>query len=63
MPTPIHHSRSLSGVLAATVSRIAPYAVVMLTGCALLWLSGFAPMPKVHDAVHDVRHAAGFPCH
>lgn len=24
---------------------------------------GFADMPAVHDAAHDVRHSLAFPCH
>jgi cobalt transporter subunit CbtB len=35
----------------------------MLMGTALLFLVGFAPMPAVHNAAHDTRHSAAFPCH
>ncbi|MDH5527735.1 MAG: CbtB-domain containing protein [Nitrospirota bacterium] len=49
--------------LSAALVKVAPFAVAILAGCALLWITGFAPLPAVHDAVHDVRHAAGFPCH
>lgn len=24
---------------------------------------GFAGMPAIHDAAHDVRHVLSFPCH
>ena len=47
----------------SALMQVAPYAVAMLAGAALLWITGFAPMPEVHAALHDVRHAAGFPCH
>lgn len=38
-------------------------AVGMLLGSALLLGVGFAHPAWVHDAAHDVRHGAGFPCH
>ena len=34
-----------------------------LVGTALIFLVGFAPMSAVHNAAHDTRHAAAFPCH
>jgi cobalt transporter subunit CbtB len=34
-----------------------------LVGTALIFLVGFAPMAAVHNAAHDTRHAAAFPCH
>lgn len=32
-------------------------------GALLIGGVGFASMPAVHDAAHDVRHVIGFPCH
>jgi cobalt transporter subunit CbtB len=32
-------------------------------GMALVYASGFAQVEAVHNAAHDARHAAGFPCH
>jgi cobalt transporter subunit CbtB len=34
-----------------------------LAGAALIFLVGFAPMSAVHNAAHDTRHTAAFPCH
>lgn len=34
-----------------------------LAGTALIFLVGFAPMSAVHNAAHDTRHTAAFPCH
>jgi cobalt transporter subunit CbtB len=34
-----------------------------LVGTALLFLVGFAPVSAVHNAAHDTRHTAAFPCH
>lgn len=44
-------------------SRLVAGLGAMLMGCALLFLIGFAPMPAVHNAAHDTRHSAAFPCH
>lgn len=40
-------------------------ASIFAAGLGLLLIGGvgFAAMPAVHDAAHDVRHAIGFPCH
>lgn len=34
-----------------------------MLGIFLVWGVGFAPIPSVHNAAHDTRHASGFPCH
>lgn len=46
----------------ATSQRGAAIGAMML-GSVLLFLVGFAPMPAVHNAAHDTRHSAAFPCH
>ncbi len=43
--------------------RLTSGIAAMLMGSALLFLVGFAPMPSVHNAAHDTRHSAAFPCH
>ncbi|ATQ77827.1 MULTISPECIES: CbtB domain-containing protein [Massilia] len=32
-------------------------------GIVLLYGAGFASMEALHNAAHDSRHSAGFPCH
>lgn len=32
-------------------------------GAVLLFGAGFASMETLHNAAHDSRHSAGFPCH
>lgn len=32
-------------------------------GAVLLFGAGFASMEALHNAAHDSRHSAGFPCH
>ena len=41
------------------------YVVVLDQGFLLSWIHGPAAfdMNLIHEALHDARHAAGFPCH
>ena len=32
-------------------------------GLAIVGIAGHAQTSALHDAAHDTRHAAGFPCH
>jgi cobalt transporter subunit CbtB len=34
-----------------------------IAGGVLIFLVGFAPLSAVHNAAHDTRHTAAFPCH
>lgn len=34
-----------------------------ILGLALLFAAGFAETHVLHNAAHDARHSAGFPCH
>lgn len=58
-PTPVTPSDSRALGLGGVLSNLVP----ALLGLALFGLVGFAPYPALHDAFHDIRHAAGFPCH
>jgi len=35
----------------------------LFLGIALLYFVGFTPAMAVHNAAHDTRHTAAFPCH
>jgi cobalt transporter subunit CbtB len=37
--------------------------VAAALGASLIYLAGFTEVPQVHNAAHDARHSAGFPCH
>ena len=41
------------------------YGVALDQGFLLSWIQGPAAfdMNLIHEALHDARHAAGFPCH
>lgn len=34
-----------------------------LLGCLVLWGVGFSHISAFHNAAHDTRHSAAFPCH
>jgi cobalt transporter subunit CbtB len=35
----------------------------MLLGAVLIFLAGFSHLETLHNAAHDTRHSAAFPCH
>ena len=47
------------------VQRITSAFLMLLTGAVLLFVVGFAQGSGgiLHNAAHDTRHAATFPCH
>ena len=55
-------SRPATHTGARTESLRAALAAALL-GLAMVWTVGFAPLSAVHNAAHDTRHSAGFPCH
>lgn len=42
---------------------LAQALLAALLGLALLAGAGFSHVDALHNAAHDARHAAGFPCH
>ena len=36
---------------------------VALLGSFILWGVGFSQISALHNAAHDTRHSAAFPCH
>jgi cobalt transporter subunit CbtB len=54
----------------ATESRVLPRSDTLaaavfaaLLGAFVTWAVGFSHIDIAHNAAHDVRHSAGFPCH
>ncbi len=37
--------------------------ISILLGCAFIFLIGFSDIDAMHNAAHDTRHSAAFPCH
>ncbi|PKO83018.1 MAG: cobalt transporter [Betaproteobacteria bacterium HGW-Betaproteobacteria-11] len=50
------HSPALQG-------KLLPALLAAGLGLVLLYAAGFAEMPQLHNAAHDGRHSAAFPCH
>ena len=38
-------------------------AFAALMGLGIVTVAGHVQTTAIHDAAHDARHAAGFPCH
>ncbi len=43
--------------------RVIAALSAVLLGSLLVFIVGFAPVDAVHNAAHDSRHSADFPCH
>lgn len=43
--------------------RLLPALAAALLGAAILFGVGLANSDTIHNAAHDTRHAAAFPCH
>lgn len=64
-PAVIDHVASASTVsaTATTQSRVMSALMASALAAVLLYGMGFTPMEALHNAAHDGRHSAGFPCH
>ncbi|NUU01716.1 CbtB domain-containing protein [Herbaspirillum robiniae] len=62
----INPSSTIDGIQGASSvwrDRIAPSLLAFALGAALIYGAGFASKVELHNAAHDGRHSAGFPCH
>ncbi len=46
-----------------TSAHFMPALAAGIIGIGLLFAAGFANSQVLHNAAHDSRHAASFPCH
>lgn len=46
-----------------SASHALPAICAAVLGLALIFAAGFAETHVLHNATHDARHSAGFPCH
>jgi cobalt transporter subunit CbtB len=60
-PTVIDAAAASAAV--TTAARVKPALMASALALVLLYGMGFAPMEALHNAAHDGRHSAGFPCH
>lgn len=57
-------SSSQSVTTPATLSQRLTAAIgAVVLGCSLVYFAGFSHIDAVHNAAHDTRHSAAFPCH
>lgn len=47
----------------ALKDKILPAMLAGILGLVLLYAAGFAETAQLHNAAHDGRHSASFPCH
>lgn len=51
-----------SSIRAISKEKTAALTAILLGGAMVLFI-GFADIDAVHNAAHDTRHSAAFPCH
>ncbi len=57
-------AQPLSNITEANkLHRVIAALSAVLLGSLLVLTVGFAPVDAVHNAAHDTRHSADFPCH
>jgi len=49
--------------IGASWNAIVAALTAIALGATILFVVGFSHSDLLHAAAHDVRHAAGFPCH
>lgn len=50
-------------LIPASASKTSVALMAAVLGLALLFVAGFAETNVLHNATHDARHSAAFPCH
>ena len=66
--TPVTSADTAASAIADQQARtfkatLVPALAAVAIGAVLRFGAGFAPMEALHNAAHDSRHSAGFPCH
>lgn len=54
---------TLEALAVRSASKALPVALAALLGVFILYGVGIAGPTVIHDAAHDARHGAAFPCH
>ena len=64
IPQPAASPFDKGGELAREIQdRILPAMLAGMLGLMLLYAAGFSDIAPLHNAAHDGRHSASFPCH
>jgi cobalt transporter subunit CbtB len=56
--SPAHSTRETT-----LAQRLVAAIGATLLGACLVYFAGFSHIEAVHNAAHDTRHSAAFPCH
>ena len=56
-------NRSTSQIQTSTTAKKQQIFAAAILGFIIVTAVGLLPMDVVHNAAHDLRHSAAFPCH
>ncbi|BFT63126.1 CbtB-domain containing protein [Pseudomonas moorei] len=56
------HSTTTSSTTTLT-QRLTAAVCASILGACLVYFAGFSHIEAIHNAAHDTRHSAAFPCH
>lgn len=56
-------SRSITASSVTVASKRSQILASALLGLTMVFAVGLLPMDAAHNAAHDTRHSAAFPCH
>jgi cobalt transporter subunit CbtB len=56
-------SSSAHSASAPLAQRLVAAVGASVLGACLVFFAGFSHIDAVHNAAHDTRHSAAFPCH
>lgn len=54
---------STASTTATLSQRLTAAISASILGACLVYFAGFSHIEAVHNAAHDTRHSAAFPCH
>ncbi|NBA97429.1 CbtB-domain containing protein [Pseudomonas sp. R5(2019)] len=60
--TTANHNRTAAVTSTQTQRLVVAFSAAIL-GAWLVYFAGFSHIEAVHNAAHDTRHSAAFPCH
>jgi len=59
----ISSTASTASTTATLSQRLTAAICASILGASLVYFAGFSHIEAVHNAAHDTRHSAAFPCH
>lgn len=59
----LHRAAARAGISTQLIDRLSMAMLFLGFAALAAYAIGMAQDPIAHEAFHDLRHAAGFPCH